>query len=569
MNDIRRLRSKDLERSTSNQPHKPRRSRVLEGPDAEAASAGENHSENLRIRQKNIKIEEDEEPEYEEPAGPGINARTTSSAPRERSITFDDLNRLVASEQSKNKRPMSFLRKSRTRSPTKKPGIPGIMSLTNSSNGDLTRAEARDMMVSNDSSLSLQMRAKTYFSELSALELFIVRHIAVMSLEPLVKDQFNMEELLDLIETRKGGFWGKFGKAFKPPKEKASKDKEEKKGIRKKGVFGVSLETLVERNSADSTLGVGPQNLRIPGFIEDVIVAMKDMDMSIEGVFRKNGNIRKLKQLADEIDKSPETTNLSQENAVQLAALLKKFLRDLPDPLMTSKLHDLFVSAQRYNDEDVKYRILHLTCCLLPKAHRDTMEVVFTFFTWVAQFAQVDEDSGSKMDEHNLATVVTPNVLYSRNKESGMDDSFAAIETVYAMIKYSGEFSCVPEDLMLILHDTSLFSNSADLTTKDILKRCEDKLGSRIATSSNTVEAITRRPGDRPHPPVRVDTDAAQMYASVHESTASRQGPFKNGSTASLPLPPSPNRRDFRRDGGRSVSDKDPERLTNGQRRQA
>jgi hypothetical protein len=37
---------------------------------------------------------------------------------------------------------------------------------------------------------------------------------------------------------------------------------------------------------------------------------------------------------------------LSQDNPVQLAALLKKFLRELPDPLMTFKLHRLFVSSQ-------------------------------------------------------------------------------------------------------------------------------------------------------------------------------------------------------------------------------
>lgn len=567
LNDIRRLRSKDVERTISNQPHKPRRSRVLGGPDSETVTPNNDEERETQSRSNDIKIEEDVEVAPEVSSSDSTSKRATMSAPRDRSITFEDLNRLVASEQSKNKRPMSFLRKSRTRSPTKKAGGLGLMSLANSSNGELTRPEGRDVMVSNDSSLSLQMRTKTYFSELSALELFIVRHIAVMSLEPLVKDHFNMEELLDLIETRKVGFWGKFGKAFKPPKEKTTKEKDDKKGVKRKGVFGVSLETLIERSSADSSLGVGPQTLRVPGFIADVIEAMKDMDMSIEGVFRKNGNIRRLKQLADDIDKNPEATNLSQENAVQLAALLKKFLRDLPDPLMTFKLHKLFVSAQQCHDEDIKYRILHLTCCLLPKAHRDTMEVVFTFFTWVAQFAQVDEDSGSKMDEHNLATVVTPNVLYSKNSESGMDDSFAAIETVHAMIKYSGEFACVPEDLMLILHDTSLFSNSADLTTKDILKRCEDKLGSRTATSSNTVEAITRQPGDRPRPPVRVDTDAAQVYASVHESTASRQGPMKYGSTSSLPLPPSPSRNDPRRDGGRSVSDRDPERALNGHRR--
>jgi RhoGAP domain len=68
-------------------------------------------------------------------------------------------------------------------------------------------------------------------------------------------------------------------------------------------------------------------------------------DMSIEGIFRKNGNIRRLKELTESIDRDPSSVDLSQDNPVQLAALLKKFLRDLPDPLLTFKLHRLFIAT--------------------------------------------------------------------------------------------------------------------------------------------------------------------------------------------------------------------------------
>ena len=64
--------------------------------------------------------------------------------------------------------------------------------------------------------------------------------------------------------------------------------------------------------------------------------------MSVEGIFRKNGNIRRLKELTDAMDRDAASVDLSQENPVQLAALMKKFLRDLPDPLMTFKLHRLW-----------------------------------------------------------------------------------------------------------------------------------------------------------------------------------------------------------------------------------
>lgn len=72
--------------------------------------------------------------------------------------------------------------------------------------------------------------------------------------------------------------------------------------------------------------------------------------MSVEGIFRKNGNIRRLNELTEAIDRDPASVDLSQDNPVQLAALLKKFLRELPDPLMTYKLHRLLISTQsEYN----------------------------------------------------------------------------------------------------------------------------------------------------------------------------------------------------------------------------
>lgn len=40
------------------------------------------------------------------------------------------------------------------------------------------------------------------------------------------------------------------------------------------------------------------------------------------------------------------------------------------------------------------------------------------------------------MDIHNLATVMTPNILYSNNK-TGVDDSFLAIEAVTLLIEFN------------------------------------------------------------------------------------------------------------------------------------
>jgi hypothetical protein len=53
-----------------------------------------------------------------------------------------------------------------------------------------------------------------FLSELSALEFFIVKHVAALELasEPQLKDAAPLEELLELIDSRKNTFWGKLFK---------------------------------------------------------------------------------------------------------------------------------------------------------------------------------------------------------------------------------------------------------------------------------------------------------------------------------------------------------------------
>jgi hypothetical protein len=71
------------------------------------------------------------------------------------------------------------------------------------------------------------------------------------------------------------------------------------------------------------------------------------------------------------------------------------------------------------------------------------MEAICLFMRWVASFSHVDEETGSKMDLHNLATVITPNILYSKSKDPTKDESFLAIEAVMGLLQYQDEFCAV------------------------------------------------------------------------------------------------------------------------------
>lgn len=70
--------------------------------------------------------------------------------------------------------------------------------------------------------------------------------------------------------------------------------------------------------------------------------------MSMEGIFRKNGNIRELKEACEMIDRDGRYLDyLVKQSPIQLAALLKRYLRDLPEPLLTFKLYKLFITSIR------------------------------------------------------------------------------------------------------------------------------------------------------------------------------------------------------------------------------
>ena len=124
-----------------------------------------------------------------------------------------------------------------------------------------------------------------YIAELSPVELAIVKHAAVLVLHRSpMKDYFDLDEILESLEVKKGGFWNKL---FKPGNNKNNVKKKGQSSSRRRprphstdcslGVFGVPLELLVEKEGVDSLLGATHTALRIPSFIDDIISAMRQI----------------------------------------------------------------------------------------------------------------------------------------------------------------------------------------------------------------------------------------------------------------------------------------------------
>ncbi|KAL2262853.1 hypothetical protein VTK26DRAFT_9240 [Humicola hyalothermophila] len=530
LNDVRRLKSTRLDKHLSSSFRKARTSRILDGPESSSArpgSAGGGAGEGGTSR--GFQIVEERGPIDEE----------EMMLPNQDALTLDDIPRIVAAEQAREHRSFSpqgqDVFRSRPTEPRSGAGAPsgsGHQRSLSDDKGPGTRAPGNP---------PTQRGPIRYFSELSGLEYFIIRHLAVLTMHPMVESEFTLEELLGFIESRKPAtFWKNIGKAFK---------NDGRKNVKKKGVFGVPLEVIIERDGAESTDGVGPGTLRVPAVIDDIISSMRQMDLSVEGVFRKNGNIKKLGELVEKLDKE-EQVDFNNTHVVQVAALLKRYLRELPDPLMTHKLYRLWLAAAKIQDQQKMRHCLHLTCCLLPKANRDCLEILFLFLKWVGSFHQVDDESGSKMDIKNLSTVIAPNVLFDKNKSSSLDsDPMFAIEAVGVLIANIEEMCLVPDDLVAMLNDPTFFNNNGELTTKEILKKFSDRAANGLGPRqyAEVTEIVGRHENPSRPPPRRIESDPSAWQESsvrpMQEPTIPFTGPAqtpppKRGGPYDAPPPP-------------------------------
>ncbi|KAF8757767.1 Zinc-binding domain present in Lin-11, Isl-1, Mec-3 [Rhizoctonia solani] len=295
--------------------------------------------------------------------------------------------------------------------------------------------------------------SRRMIAELGPLEQLVVKHAAVQSLlRTPIRDAIDMDELGELLELKKNTFWGKLFKAARTSR-----------GSRKKGFSGCRWSCL---SSARGGFDVG--RVESDGAGADVCGGYS-VCYETDGHVRHRG------------DRSgPNVGRIRPREPGPAAALLKKFLREMPDPLLTYRLYKVWLAVQSVNASDKeKTRMLHLVTILLPKSHRDTLEVLFVFLKWVSLFSHVDEETGSKMDLVNLATVITPSILYSKGRDAAREESFMAIGVVTRLLEDQDQFFSVPDDFLWFLGNMEIWSGCLDLPMRDMQRRVENVMTRR------------------------------------------------------------------------------------------
>lgn len=153
----------------------------------------------------------------------------------------------------------------------------------------------------------------------------------------------------------------------------------------------------------------------------------------------------KLRRLKSAIDANLITIPYPSEyqDVHVIASVLKSYLRDLPEPLLTFQLYDQFISAsQRPTEEQRKTAILN-TVCQLPKCSYDNLKYLTKFLGesrmqfnhLTSQFQTISlipellsqKSKANKMSPQNIAIVMAPNLLWSH--ETTDDDYVSKVNS--------------------------------------------------------------------------------------------------------------------------------------------
>lgn len=144
----------------------------------------------------------------------------------------------------------------------------------------------------------------------------------------------------------------------------------------------------------------------VPSLIICCIKEIEQRGLHEVGLYRVSGPeriVKELKKLFLRGKTVPPLGKVDDINAV--TGLLKDFLRNLPEPLLTFRLNRAFMEAAEIQDDDNSLSIMYQTISELPQPNRDTLAFLIIHLQRVAQCVD------TKMNITNLARVFGPTLV--------------------------------------------------------------------------------------------------------------------------------------------------------------
>ncbi|XP_066298836.1 phosphatidylinositol 3-kinase regulatory subunit alpha-like isoform X2 [Branchiostoma lanceolatum] len=129
--------------------------------------------------------------------------------------------------------------------------------------------------------------------------------------------------------------------------------------------------------------------------------AIEERGLDLDGIYRISSSTAAINELKKSFNTDPNSVDLSIYDLHCVSGALKRYLRELPNPVLTTELYDSFIAAAKELKEEVELvaRLLELVK-QLPEQHRLTLEWLMAHFCRVCQHIKAN-----KMTPKHLAVV--------------------------------------------------------------------------------------------------------------------------------------------------------------------
>ncbi|KAM6131158.1 rho GTPase-activating protein 1 [Pterocles gutturalis] len=164
--------------------------------------------------------------------------------------------------------------------------------------------------------------------------------------------------------------------------------------------FGVSLQHLREKS---------PDQSPVPLVVRDTIAHLREHALTTEGIFRRSANTQVVREVQQKYNMGVPVDFQQYEDVHLPAVILKTFLRELPEPLLTFGLYSHVVSFQSVEEEN-RVDVVRKTLQTLPEENYEVLHLLTAFLVQVS--AHSDRN---KMTNTNLAVVFGPNLLWAKD----------------------------------------------------------------------------------------------------------------------------------------------------------
>ncbi|XP_073934707.1 rho GTPase-activating protein 19 isoform X3 [Castor canadensis] len=188
--------------------------------------------------------------------------------------------------------------------------------------------------------------------------------------------------------------------------------------------------------------------------IYQLIEYLHKTDLRVEGLFRVPGNSVRQQILRDALNNGTDIDLESGEfHSNDVATLLKVFLGELPEPLLTHKhfhAHLKIVDLMQFDDKGNKTNIpdkerqieaLQLLFLMLPPPNRNLLKLLLDLLYQTAK-----KQDKNKMSAYNLALMFAPHVLWPKNVTANdLQENITKLNNGMAfMIKHSQKLFKAP-----------------------------------------------------------------------------------------------------------------------------